>query len=46
MDFIKEHRIKPGNSVKLKSIDTDQSGPFKDKAEAQEFTSRNKSQDP
>jgi len=38
MDFIKEHRIKPGKSVKLKSIDTEQNGPFKDKAAAQKFT--------
>lgn len=39
MDFIKEHRIKPGKEVELKSIDTEQTGPFSDKAEAQEFTS-------
>lgn len=38
MDFVKEHRVKPGKSVKLKSIDTKTSGPFKDKAEAQAFT--------
>ena len=38
MDFIKSHRIKPGKSVKLKSTETEQSGPFKDKAEAQQFT--------
>ncbi len=38
MDFIKEHRIKPGKSIKLKSIDTKQSGPFKSKSEAEAFT--------
>lgn len=43
MDFIKEHRIKPGKHVKLNSIETEQSGPFKDKADAQEFTSETNS---
>ena len=38
MDFIKEHRIKPGKSINLKSIDTKQSGPFKSKSEAEAFT--------
>lgn len=38
MDFINEHRIKPGKNVKLNSIDTEQAGPFKNKADAQEFT--------
>lgn len=38
MDFIKEHRIKAGKSVKLKSIPTKQAGPFQDKADAQQFT--------
>ena len=43
MDFIKEHRIKPGKQVKLNSIETEQSGPFNDKADAQEFTSETNS---
>jgi len=38
MDFIKEHRLKAGKSVKLKSIETKQTGPFEDKADAQQFT--------
>ncbi|TWU48920.1 Polyphosphate kinase 2 (PPK2) [Rubripirellula tenax] len=38
MDFKKLHQIEPGKSVKLKSIETKQGGPFKNKAEAVEFT--------
>ena len=38
MDFIKEHRVKPNQSIQLKSIETKTSGPFKDKSQAQEFT--------
>ncbi|MFK8112277.1 MAG: polyphosphate kinase 2 family protein [Rubripirellula sp.] len=39
MDFLKEHRVKPGDSVKLGSIKTEQTGPFRSKDEAREFTS-------
>lgn len=38
MDFVKQHRVRPGKSIKLKSIDTKTPGPFADKAEAQAFT--------
>ena len=34
MDFINHHRIKPGKSVKLKSIETKESGPFEGKDDA------------
>jgi PPK2 family polyphosphate:nucleotide phosphotransferase len=40
MRFIEEHRIEPGNSVRLKSIKTKRSGPFGGKDEAREFTAR------
>lgn len=40
MNFVQEHRIKPGTAVELQSIKTRQTGPFKDKDEAREFTSR------
>ena len=39
MDFVKEHGIQPGEQVRLRKIDTKQTGPFKNKAEAQAFTS-------
>ncbi len=38
MDFVKKHIVESGKSVKLKSIDTEPDGPFKDKHEAYEFT--------
>ena len=38
MDFIKEHRIKAGQSVDLKSIKTESKGPFKDKEEGRAYT--------
>ena len=38
MNFIKAHRIQPGDKPKLKSLDTKTSGPFKDKADAKDFT--------
>jgi polyphosphate kinase 2 (PPK2 family) len=38
MDFIEQHRIPPGKKVKLKSIDTKESGPFRHKQDAKEFT--------
>ncbi len=38
MNFTKRHRISPGKSVKLASIDTQDDGPFKGKDEAREFT--------
>ncbi len=44
MDFVKAHRIKPGKSVKLKSIETDQAEPFKNKAAAQAFTAETNDQ--
>jgi PPK2 family polyphosphate:nucleotide phosphotransferase len=40
MRFIEEHRIEPGNSVRLNSIKTNRSGPFGGKDEAREFTAR------
>ena len=43
MDFCKEHRIKSGNSVDLKSIDTQSKGPFEGKDEAREFTAETNS---
>ncbi len=39
MDFIKEHGIQPGEKLRLKSIKTKQTGPFKNKEEGQAFTS-------
>jgi PPK2 family polyphosphate:nucleotide phosphotransferase len=39
MNFTKEHAIEPGDSVRLKSIKTKQTGPFESKDEAREFTS-------
>lgn len=39
MDFIKEHKIKAGQPVDLKSIKTKCKGPFKDKDDARSFTS-------
>jgi len=38
MDFIKAHGIKPGKSIRLRSVETRQSGPFKSKADAREYT--------
>jgi PPK2 family polyphosphate:nucleotide phosphotransferase len=38
MDFIKEHGIKPGEKLRLKSIETEQSGPFENKVEGRTFT--------
>jgi PPK2 family polyphosphate:nucleotide phosphotransferase len=38
MDFIKQHGIQPGEKVRLKSIKTKQTGPFKDKDEGRAFT--------
>jgi PPK2 family polyphosphate:nucleotide phosphotransferase len=40
MRFIEEHRIEPGNSVRLNSIKTNRSGPFGGKDEAREFTAQ------
>ncbi len=39
MNFIKAHRIRPGDKPDLKSIETKVSGPFKDKDDAKDFTS-------
>lgn len=38
MNFVSEHRIKPGQAVKLQSIETRQSGPFAGKDDAKKFT--------
>ena len=38
MDFVKEHRIEPDGSLKLKSVKTKTKGPFKDKDDAKAFT--------
>jgi len=38
MDFVKAHRIEPGTSVNLQSIETKQAGPFAGKGDAREFT--------
>ena len=38
MDFVKKHKVKPADSVDLRSVETNSKGPFKDKAEAKEFT--------
>ena len=38
MDFVKKHKVQPDDSVDLRSVETDSKGPFKDKAEAKEFT--------
>jgi PPK2 family polyphosphate:nucleotide phosphotransferase len=38
MDFVKKHQVKPKDDVDLRSVDTNSKGPFKDKAEAKEFT--------
>lgn len=40
MEFIKEHRIEPGDTVQLGSIKTKRSRPFSGKDEAREFTSQ------
>jgi PPK2 family polyphosphate:nucleotide phosphotransferase len=40
MRFIEEHRIEPGNAVRLNSIKTNRSGPFGGKDEAREFTAQ------
>jgi PPK2 family polyphosphate:nucleotide phosphotransferase len=40
MRFIEEHRIEPGDSVRLNSIKTKRSGPFGGKDEARAFTAR------
>lgn len=39
MDYIKEHIIEPGKKIRLKSISTKQTGPFKNKDAARKFTS-------
>lgn len=38
MDFIKQHRAAEKKSIDLKSIETTQTGPFKDKDDAGDFT--------
>ena len=38
MNFVKEHRIKPGEGPGLKKRDTKTAGPFKDKDDAKAFT--------
>lgn len=38
MDFIKEHGIKPGEKLRLKSIETEQTGRFENKEEGRAFT--------
>ena len=38
MNFMKAHRVDPDKSVRLKSIETKQTGSFQDKDEAREFT--------
>ena len=38
MNFSKQHRINPGDKVHLGEIDTKQSGPFRDKDDARQFT--------
>jgi len=38
MDFIKQHRIKPGKRVDLRDLDTKVKGPFDGKSEAKQFT--------
>jgi PPK2 family polyphosphate:nucleotide phosphotransferase len=40
MRFIEEHRIEPGDSIRLNSIKTKRSGPFGGKDEARAFTAR------
>lgn len=40
MDFVKSHRVEPGDKVKLGGIDPRQKGPFKDKDAAREFTEK------
>jgi PPK2 family polyphosphate:nucleotide phosphotransferase len=40
MDFIKEYRVKLGDKVDLKSIDTKTKGPFKDKDDAKAHTEK------
>ena len=40
MDFIKRHQIRPGDKVRLKSVETRDSGPFKDKDDAKAFTAK------
>ncbi|TWU20107.1 Polyphosphate kinase 2 (PPK2) [Novipirellula galeiformis] len=38
MDFVSKHIVEPGQSVKLKSLETEPQGPFESKAEARAFT--------
>lgn len=38
-DFTKAHRVPAGKSIRLKSIETKESGPFEDKDDGQAFTS-------
>lgn len=38
MDFVKRHRAEPGTEIRLKSIDSKDSGPFNDKDDAKNFT--------
>lgn len=40
MSFTKQHRIDPGQSIRLDKIDTDRSKPFDGKDEAREFTAK------
>lgn len=44
MDFIKAHRITPGDKVDLKSIKTKTTGPFDNKDEARAFTAETNDQ--
>jgi PPK2 family polyphosphate:nucleotide phosphotransferase len=38
MNFLQQHGIEPGQSVRFKSIETRQTAPFRDKQDAKEFT--------
>ncbi|QDT04669.1 Polyphosphate kinase 2 (PPK2) [Rubripirellula lacrimiformis] len=38
MDFVKRHIVSPGKTPHLKTVETDESGPFKDKDAAKQFT--------
>jgi len=40
MEFINAHGVRPGESVKLSSIETRQAGPFKTKQEARAYTAK------
>ncbi|QDT12085.1 polyphosphate kinase 2 family protein [Planctomycetes bacterium K23_9] len=40
MNFVKEHRVKPGEKLKLKSLDTKTKGPFEDKEAAKQHTAK------